>query len=60
MKTDNDNPMAGWREKGTKGKTQTDTLTETLSRKPLPTRVWGSAANQAGIQLFTSADLLSI
>ena len=23
-------------------------------------RIWGSAANQVGIQLFTSADLLSI
>jgi len=47
---------AGERKKGTKGETDR----QTCSRKSLPARVWGYAANQAGIQLFTSADLLSI
>jgi hypothetical protein len=42
--------------RGTKGEIQTDRhLKETAS-----TQVWGCAAHQAGIQLFMSADLLSI
>lgn len=32
---------------------------QTRSRKPLPARVWGCTAHQAGAELFMSSDLLS-
>lgn len=60
LKIDHDDLCrAGRRKKGAKGETQTSRQTDTL-RETAPTQALGCAAHQAGIQLFTSADLLSI